>query len=322
MKKDHVFRAGLTKHTLNKAKRELEVFRSFADVCPLNLDLRSAHNEEPPLPDIYCEIDGQPHYFELGRVLDEDLAKRMAHTVKTGAITGGAFSQDAPLIRIVEQKAANPYPVGKESLDLLIYYDEQVPLPEALLPETRSSLFVLVQSMTLVGQWNRIWFYDHFYRRILDVHPGIVTLKDGEAEAGAGEPNKAGLKESLILEVKEEPRSEVVPIYRKRLIEAGIWRADDVRDPETDNEAADELFDWILRQLGPMATLSIFPVFGDSPSYRPLITLSYGSLGFEQIPFLTEFGDSLDTREKTICASALRVPAFLDSVRKTPETEF
>jgi hypothetical protein len=142
-----------------------------------------------------------------------------------------------------------------------------------------------------------------------------VTLKDGEAEAGAGESDKAGLKESLILEVKEEPRSEVVPIYRKRLIEAGIWRADDVRDPETDNEAADELFDWILRQLGPMATLSIYPVFGDSPSYRPLITLSYGSLGFEQIPFLTESGDSLDTRAKTICASALRVPTFLDSVR-------
>lgn len=157
-----------------KAKREFEIFSAFADRCPLNLDLNSARNEDPPLPDIYCEIEVQPHYFELGRVLDENLAKKMAHTEKTGTITGSAFSQDGPLIRIFEQKAGKTYPVRKESLDLLIYYDEQTPLPKALFPETKGRLLVLVQSMTLFGQFNRIRFYDHHSGLILGFCPGIA----------------------------------------------------------------------------------------------------------------------------------------------------
>jgi hypothetical protein len=154
-----------------KERRELEIFLAFARVCPLNIDLNSASNEKEALPDISCAINGKTHYFELGRVLDEGLAKRLDYSLKTGQITGGAFSQDGPLIRIVQQKSKKTYPVPKDSLDLLIYYDEQVPLPDALYDETRSTLMILVQDMTLFGKWNRVWFYDHFLREILDVYP-------------------------------------------------------------------------------------------------------------------------------------------------------
>ncbi|MGH9752949.1 MAG: hypothetical protein ACREA2_09210 [Blastocatellia bacterium] len=162
-----------------KKRDEMKVFNAFAELCPLKIDPGSAYNEDPPLPDISCRIDGQPHHFELGRVLDRNMAQRRARTMKTRVITGGAFSQDGPLIRILEQKAAKTYPVRKESLDLLIYYDEQVPLPEALFPETRGRLLVLVQNMTLFGQFNRIWFYDHPQRRILGFHPATHGFSDG-----------------------------------------------------------------------------------------------------------------------------------------------
>jgi hypothetical protein len=152
-------------------RREAEIFLVFASVCPLNIDLRSVSNEKPPLPDISCIIDGKTHYFELGEAVDEGLAERGAYSLKSGLSTGGAFSQDKPLIRVVKEKSKKNYPVSKETLDLLVYYDKQLPLPEALLDETKNTLMILVRDMTLFGNWNRVWFYDHFSREILDVYP-------------------------------------------------------------------------------------------------------------------------------------------------------
>jgi hypothetical protein len=156
---------------MTKEQREMEMFKAFAKRSPQNIDPGSARNEKPPMPDISSTIDGQPHHFELVRVLDENMARRMAITDRTRKITGGAFSQDRTLINAVQKKAGKKYPVPNTSLDLLIYFDEQVPSFDALFDETWRELLLVLQEMTLKGRWNRVWIYDHNSGRILYVHP-------------------------------------------------------------------------------------------------------------------------------------------------------
>jgi hypothetical protein len=165
-----------------KERHEANIFLAFAAACPLKIDPGSARNQNPPRPDIYCSIEGQDHYFELGRVVDRGLAGRLAHSMKTGQITGGAFSQDKPLLDIVRQKSKKTYSVSKPSLDLLIYYDEQVPLFEALRPETRSALFLLSRHMTQFGAWNRLWIYDHNSKKIGFVYPPLTGGHKAEGD--------------------------------------------------------------------------------------------------------------------------------------------
>jgi hypothetical protein len=156
---------------MTKEERELDMFEAFAKQSPLNIDPGSARNEKPPMPDISSAIAGQPHHFELVRVFDEKMARRIAITNRTRKITGGAFSQDRTLINAVRKKAGKTYPVPNTSLDLLIYYDEQRSSFEALFDETRRELSSFLEDMTLKGRWNRVWIYDHNSRRILDVYP-------------------------------------------------------------------------------------------------------------------------------------------------------
>jgi hypothetical protein len=162
---------------MTKEERELEMFKAFAKKSPLNIDHGSARNENPPMPDISSAIDGQPHHFELVRVLDENMARRTAIANRAKKkITGGAFSQDRTLINAVRKKSGKTYPVSNTSLDLLIYYDEQTPSFEALFDETRRELSLFLQEMTLKGRWNRIWIYDHNSGRILDFYPPLAPL--------------------------------------------------------------------------------------------------------------------------------------------------
>jgi hypothetical protein len=58
------------------ATSELSIFRSFAEVCPLGIDLTSVQKTEPPEPDIRCRlVSGGACAFELVEVVDPSLAK-------------------------------------------------------------------------------------------------------------------------------------------------------------------------------------------------------------------------------------------------------
>ena len=58
-----------------KKIKESIVFVSFATDSGLVNSPFDHVNEDPPLPDIRSEIDGQPYYFELGEITDEGLAR-------------------------------------------------------------------------------------------------------------------------------------------------------------------------------------------------------------------------------------------------------
>ncbi|CAB1055350.1 hypothetical protein D1BOALGB6SA_83 [Olavius sp. associated proteobacterium Delta 1] len=60
---------------VSQAKTELRIFRSFAEVCELPIDVMTIEKREPPEPDILCKInDGGTITFELTELIDRGFA--------------------------------------------------------------------------------------------------------------------------------------------------------------------------------------------------------------------------------------------------------
>ena len=61
--------------------KELAVFRKFAALCPLGIDLESIRKLDPPRPDVLCGTEtGERLEFELVQVVDRGLAKSSSDT--------------------------------------------------------------------------------------------------------------------------------------------------------------------------------------------------------------------------------------------------
>lgn len=67
---------------LSQGKREVQILKKFADICPYKIDVISVKKENPPNPDIYCKLkDGTELYFELVECLDNSIAKTTSNQV-------------------------------------------------------------------------------------------------------------------------------------------------------------------------------------------------------------------------------------------------
>ena len=110
-------------------------------------------------------------WFELVEIPDEGPARNHMMSLRTAAITGGAFSQRAPLERSIKSKAGKSYDTAGARLDLLAYYDTQCSAdsvePE-LIPET---IGPVAAEMIASGTWSRVWVYDSWNRRVLWSYP-------------------------------------------------------------------------------------------------------------------------------------------------------
>lgn len=69
--------------SVHKAQGERRIFRMFAEISGLNVDLSSIQSREPPEPDISCLVDSLPVAFELVQAIDTGLAQRMGGLLQT-----------------------------------------------------------------------------------------------------------------------------------------------------------------------------------------------------------------------------------------------
>ena len=61
---------------LSQGKREIQIVKKFADICPYKINLNSIKKKDPPEPDIFCKLDnGLELNFELVECLDNSIAK-------------------------------------------------------------------------------------------------------------------------------------------------------------------------------------------------------------------------------------------------------
>lgn len=98
-----------------KERAEMRAFIGFAQAA--NLGVEFPKNEKPPLPDISCKIGGSLYFFELGEITDEAVAENHSKSLRTGEVTGGAFSEQEPRIRIIRKKADSTYRTDGVPLD-------------------------------------------------------------------------------------------------------------------------------------------------------------------------------------------------------------
>ena len=149
-----------------KADRERAIFDQFSKVAKLLVDPGSIQSDVPPNADIRCKVGGKPLFCEMAEISDESVAASVAESLKTGAATGGAFSQDEPLQKVFADKSLNQYAVKGADLHLLAYYDKQYPLDydPTFIPDTIGET---AKHMVGSGKWQKIWVYDTWEKRIL-----------------------------------------------------------------------------------------------------------------------------------------------------------
>lgn len=147
------------------------MFTEFVAAAALPIDAQSVVSRAPPEPDIEFALAGERHLAELVEITDQDLARKHSISIKTGAITGGAFSQVTPLVDAFRSKSGKTYQTRGAPLILLAYYDKQYPadsIDPGLIPREVGGI---AAQMVASGVWKQVWVYDSWNKRILWRHP-------------------------------------------------------------------------------------------------------------------------------------------------------
>ncbi len=145
-----------------KSYTEWWTFEKFARIAPLDIDPRTIENREPPEPDIRCRMSRAEHYFELGEVTDQTLARTAGIAAKNGqGIFAGKLSQMEPLARIFRQKCSKKYSTHGYPLHLLLHYSvgHQVPHTEHLRAEISQRERIIVRSLQR-SPFASVWLFD------------------------------------------------------------------------------------------------------------------------------------------------------------------
>ena len=156
---------------MNKALRERQIFLDFAAVAGLQIEPGTVRTLKPPKPDISCRIANQLHYFELCEITDRGVARRLAKALREMKITGGFFSQTEPLVQTFVGKAGKNYNVHGQPLELLAYYDKQLPPPNDCESFIERNVGLISEGMGIRGPWTRLWVYNANNKRVLWLHP-------------------------------------------------------------------------------------------------------------------------------------------------------
>jgi len=151
----------------NAARKELvekSVFDGFATSSGLNVT--NVRNVKPPFPDIACDVDGNPCYFELGEITDEELARDINNSLRKGVDSrGGFFSEEDWLVRILQKKTAKSYQTNGAPVDLILHYDNQVPFaPSDYMATHQASV---TSAMKPSGPFSGVWIYDKWSQSVL-----------------------------------------------------------------------------------------------------------------------------------------------------------
>jgi hypothetical protein len=161
----------------NDPKEAVEgwIFLEFTAAAGLRAD-NALIKCQPPMPDLECVIQGARRFFELGEILESNLAEGLAYSgkqshLKMEAIRQGEaaganstqtagfrrFPANASLERILRQKLAKRYQTGGIPTDLLLFYDQQTPWgPFDYLLQWQDELAELISRSV----FQRVWIFN------------------------------------------------------------------------------------------------------------------------------------------------------------------
>jgi hypothetical protein len=170
-----------------KLYQEWEIFRRFgsAEGSPA-IDLNSIVTIDPisvipPAPDIACRVAGQVEYFELGEIIDEELARAAGKALKTNASSfGGGVSLWPAVESILNKKCGKSYCPFAKPLSLLLYYGvgRQASFWPYLRPLIRQQADGIVDLLR-ESDFEALWIYEPQPNAVLLYvsHRGVELLK-------------------------------------------------------------------------------------------------------------------------------------------------
>jgi hypothetical protein len=148
-------------------KRALEmlVFLSFAPASGLPIDEGSPENRDPDYPDILCTISGQKYWFELGRIINEEVADKL-NPNRRKKVGGFSFNQEEPFVDIVSDKATKKYNTEGAPVDLILHFDLRFG-SAATAQQLCAKHEALLKSLTIIGPFKRVWVFDEFNKNLV-----------------------------------------------------------------------------------------------------------------------------------------------------------
>lgn len=154
----------------DKAKGERSIFRRFAVVSGLNINLKSVRSRKPPRPDISCRLGETPFYFEITRMAYQGSANAMGHHLSQLARKGAApalapepYDDRGALREAIKRKAAVKYETDDRPIGLLVFIDGVFHPPRMPAPLARA----VFEENGPSERWNGIWLYDAVYDTVV-----------------------------------------------------------------------------------------------------------------------------------------------------------
>lgn len=148
-----------------KRAAEMQVFQSFACASGLPIDPRSAENHEPDHPDILCKISGDPYWFELGRIIHEEVAEKV-NPKRQKADGGFSYNQEPPFVNLIESKASKSYRTDGFPVDLIVHFDLRygtASTTRGLCEKHRT----LLETLITKGTFRRVWVFDELNKAVV-----------------------------------------------------------------------------------------------------------------------------------------------------------
>lgn len=151
----------------DERKRAIEmlVFLSFASVSGLPIDEGSPENGAQGYPDIGCTISGQPYWFELGQIINEEVAEKL-NPRRRKQESGFSYDQEQPFVERVKDKATKSYKTEGAPVDLILHFDLRLGTAASVrrLIEKHGTL---LDSLTTSGPFQRVWIFDEHTKEIV-----------------------------------------------------------------------------------------------------------------------------------------------------------
>ena len=146
----------------DKLLYERDAFEEFVRTVGLRADTASIKQNKPPLPDIACNVDGELRYFELTRLTDEKIERKVIKGLAGYTNFRIGLEEIANAIRI---KCAKTY-LTDAQVDLVVH-EGATPVDGFWARGDETRLTSLLQAAVENSQFERIWFVDFFSKKFL-----------------------------------------------------------------------------------------------------------------------------------------------------------
>jgi hypothetical protein len=156
-----------------KRAHELEVFREFVCASGLQIDAGSVEVREPPQPDIWCHDSSGALYFELGRLLDNEMQRLKIEVMRRAPkpVATSEFSPKLPERELLRRKISKAYETSGVPIHLLLYYDNTNWLvgdvPGSPMPFANHAKYVMQPIVDKQSQFQRVWVYERHRGTVL-----------------------------------------------------------------------------------------------------------------------------------------------------------